>query len=375
VTGNSSGLQARMDQLAALARQGLPSMLNEDTGLYAQKAVVTSAGTRPLGTNVLYSAMSAIGLQRDAGVHRPDLQVNRTLDAVYTSAVGNKSPISVLAAATWCLALGEDDRTNGLLAELGQRFEPSASSSMDIGLVLAAAAAAVDMFPKNGAPKIVAAGAIRELQARFSSRAQLFGGTARAFRPRQAFQQRLTTFASQVYPVHGLAEFARATGSDVPHEAVHAADRLVERQGPLGQWWWIYSVRTGEVLEGYPVYSVHQHAMAFMALAPLQRLGLRSYRDPLERGLEWVFGENELGVSLADYERRLVSRCIQPLGGAVDGPMGLARSHWLKVVASSWTSRTKSGARPSPGELEIAPECRPYELGWLLYARFLISGW
>ena len=203
----------------------------------------------------------------------------------------------------------------------------------------------------------------------------MFSGSARAFRPRQRLQQRLTTFASQVYPIHGLAEFARATGSPVPSEAVRAADRLVERQGTLGQWWWVYSARTGELLEGYPVYSVHQHAMALMALAPLQSLGLGDYRDPLQHGLQWIFGRNELGTSLVDDGRQLVVRCVQPRGGAGDGPMGLSRGRWIRVVVSSWANRSGDRASATPGELEILQECRPYELGWLLYARSLISSW
>jgi hypothetical protein len=37
-------------------------------------------------------------------------------------------------------------------------------------------------------------------------------------------------------------------------------------QGNSGQRWWHYDSRTDRVVEGYPVYSVHQDAMALMDL-------------------------------------------------------------------------------------------------------------
>ena len=54
-----------------------------------------------------------------------------------------------------------------------------------------------------------------------------------------------------------------ATGSTAPTARPHASASC---RVPHGQWWWHYDVRDGSVVERYPVYSVHQHAMAPMAL-------------------------------------------------------------------------------------------------------------
>ena len=185
-------------------------------------------------------------------------------------------------------------------------------------------------------------------------------------------QRNMTSFASQVYPLHGLAEFARVTGGELAAQALRSAERLVEAQGPLGQWWWIYSARNGKVLDGYPVYSVHQHAMAIMGLAPLERLGGPSYRRALASGLQWLFGPNELSTPLVDFDRGFIARCVQRRGADPDGPLGMSRSQWLRVLLSSRVSRSAYGETHHDG-LELLAECRPYELGWLLYARSLMN--
>jgi hypothetical protein len=178
-----------------------------------------------------------------------------------------------------------------------------------------------------------------------------------------------------VYPIHGLAEYARVTGTAPAQEILRVADRVVELQGPLGQWWWVYRPRTGRVVEGYPVFTVHQHAMAFMALAPLVNLGLRDYREQLGRGLQWIFGPNELDTPLVDFDADFFSRCIQRRGGEAEGLLGMSRSQWWQAVLSSWSRQPRTRPEPGADELEVLEEYRPYELGWLLYARSLAAGW
>ena len=84
-------------------------------------------------------------------------------------------------------------------------------------------------------------------------------------------RRHVACFADQTYPLQALAR-AHAGGDGDP-EALAASEacaaRICELQGDGGQWWWHYDARTGGVVEGYPVYSVHQHAMAPTALFDL----------------------------------------------------------------------------------------------------------
>jgi hypothetical protein len=371
-----------MEELAALARTLLPAMADPASGLFVRKVEWTAGGPHPRDLSPLYTAMSAVGLLADplggAGGAR-DAVVTRALDALVAPAVAPGAPTGLTATTLWALALAGDDRAPAVLRALEPR-PPARDSSMELGLVLAGVAAALE----GGMPPRAAAGWARtarragdaaraELLRRFCDGGRVFRGSALVARPRRLLRHRLASFASQVYPLHGLARYARATGSGPPAELTRAAERLRESQGPLGQWWWIYDPRAPAVLDGYPVYSVHQDAMALMALLPVQDLGLGTFDAELARGLAWLFGANELRTPLVDVAAGTISRCIQRAGGEADGEWGMSRPQRRAVLAASWGLRPAPGAAARPEALEVLRECRPYHLGWVLYARSLLS--
>jgi hypothetical protein len=365
----------QLDELATAARRLLPSMLDDQKGLFAHKAVRTSSGVKPLGSNAVYSAMSVVGILSDGGDWPADaLPVDRILERLHELALHSSPPGNLVPTTIWALAESGDERACSLVRGRGQGFSGAGRSSMELGLLLAALAATMAAFPDSRDDCVeTAALATAELLDRFSDSAQLFRGRAKRFRPSRQFDWLLTSFASQVYPIHGLARFALASETDLPGEAVRAADHLVEHQGPLGQWWWIYSTASGAVLDGYPVYSVHQDAMAFMALAPLQILGIRSYDEELAHGLRWMFGENELSAAMVDVDHPFFSRCIERRGANADGSLGMSGSQRLRVVLSSWGLPARPDPAPRPEHLEVLAETRPYHLGWVLYARSLME--
>jgi hypothetical protein len=368
--------RARLDELASIAVKALPGMIDEAAGLFVHKTVRTDTGVRNEGMNPLYSAMSLIGLVRDDSSEARGalLRLDNVFDELHRRAL-ETTRAALLGTAMWALALAGDRRTRSLLERLERRFDVRAWSSMDVGLVLAGLAATFEAFSGfRDRVRPLADGAGAELGSRFSDTAQLFRGS-RSLRPSSALHRNVTSFASQVYPIHGLAEYARVTSGPSSDAMCRAADSLVERQGHLGQWWWLYSARTGAILEGYPVYSVHQDGMAFMALAPLQNLGLGSYADAVWRGLDWVVGANELERSLVDRDRGIIARCIQRTGSDADGYAGISRKNHFEVVLASFGFGKTPGTHARPDELEVLSECRPYHLGWLLYARSLVRTW
>jgi hypothetical protein len=270
--------------------------------------------------------------------------------------------------------LAQDRRAQALAAMLSELALRSPGSTMDLALGLAGLMSYFDANPprRDSLRRVVDACAA-ELLTRFSPRASLFRGHA-GVRLRSAAQARVTTFATQVYPLHGLAWYARGIDADVFPVLGRVAATLVEAQGPLGQWWWFYSAKSGAVLEGYPVYSVHQDAMAFMALLPLRVRAAGAHERQLSRGLDWLFGANELGTSLVRSDPAYISRCIQRVGSESDGFAGISHSNRLKVVARGIGLGSQEAAQgAAPGTLEILHECRSYHLGWILYAESLIN--
>lgn len=183
-------------------------------------------------------------------------------------------------------------------------------------------------------------------------------GTASAW-----YRSHVGSFADQVYPVqalsrlHGSADDPRALAAA---ESVAAA--ICRAQGAGGQWWWHYDARTGGVVEGYPVYSVHQHAMAPMALLDLADAGGRQHLDALCRGLRWLARPPEVAESLILEEPPVTWRKV------ARGDRGKA-VRALRAASTRLQPRLRLAALDRvfrPGVIDR--ECRPYELGWLLAA-------
>lgn len=172
----------------------------------------------------------------------------------------------------------------------------------------------------------------------------------------------VASFADQVYPILALANYGHVFRNDKSIEvAVDVADTICRMQGPKGQWWWHYDVRTGTVAEEYPVFSVHQDAMAPMALLAIDKVASTNHATYIERGLMWLNESNELqakmilpqqGVIWRDIHRLEIGKMYRAVRGA--------------LAAAGWNSIHLT-ARSNLFGYVMNKECRPYHLGWILY--------
>jgi hypothetical protein len=202
-----------------------------------------------------------------------------------------------------------------------------------------------------------------------AARSRLLAARGAALYPHAAggpvswYRAHVGSFADQVYPVQALARLHASARDPVAlATAESVAATICRAQGEAGQWWWHYDARTGRVVEGYPVYSVHQHSMAPMALLDLAEAGGYPHLRALCRGLDWLASPAETSQRLVLDEPPVIWRKV-----ARGDPGKVVRG--LRAVAT----RVRPGARlPSldrafpPGTVDH--ECRPYELGWLLLA-------
>jgi hypothetical protein len=168
-------------------------------------------------------------------------------------------------------------------------------------------------------------------------------------------RHRIGSFADQVYPTIAFARLAQArSDEDARAMALRTATTMCELQGSRGEWSWQYDAATGKVVSRYPVYSVHQHAMAPMMLFAAAEAAGCDFRDAIYNGLAWISGNNELSRDFIEPELGLVWRCIylEKFDAYADAALRFLR--------------LRSGTANAP--LKVRYECRPYELGWLLYA-------
>jgi hypothetical protein len=174
----------------------------------------------------------------------------------------------------------------------------------------------------------------------------------------------VTCFADLVYPIQALALYFRLSeNASAAKAALQCADQICRRQGPAGQWWWHYDCRTGNVIEPYPVYAIHQDAMAPMALFALEEATGKDFTTEVKKGLAWLAHPPELGEgSLVDSDSDIVWRKV---GRREPGKL----SRYVQAIATRVHPNIRMPGLDMifpPGAIDY--EDRPYHLGWLLYA-------
>jgi hypothetical protein len=169
-------------------------------------------------------------------------------------------------------------------------------------------------------------------------------------------------FDSQVYGAMALAQAGKALDkADLLQEAYATVQTILAHQGKYGEWPWHYDVSAGTIIDPYPIFSVHQDGMGPMVLLEVGEALGADFQKAVERSLEWVFGANELRVSMVDWNAGVIWRAQRRKGMRqyVLQVNRLMHHYRIPLVASL--------LRALPG-LSIEYECRPYHLGWLLYA-------
>ena len=174
-------------------------------------------------------------------------------------------------------------------------------------------------------------------------------------------RRRFPNFATQIYGTLALATAGRHGLDDRALPAARAAaDRLLALQLPDGGWPWRFATHRGCVLERYPIFSVHQHAMAPMGLFELaEATGEERYAAAAWRGLDWIYGRNESRVDMVDRASGLVLRSIRR------PPKYDRASLWSRTAAAIALG---AGTGPEANHVELNRTDRPYSFGWVLEA-------
>ena len=174
-------------------------------------------------------------------------------------------------------------------------------------------------------------------------------------------RRRFPNFATQIYNVYALSYAAEFLGDDrLLTVARRIADKLLALQLPCGGWSWLYDAKRGCVVERYEIYSVHQDGMAPMSLLKLSEVsGDEKYARAAFKGLDWLYSKNELNFHMIDEKEGLIYRSIR------------RRKPLNKLMLTTNTGLSILGFPSDVADglfLEINPTCRPYHLGWILFA-------
>ena len=354
----ASSSETRVAPLVELAIRGLEAMYDEEKALFCHRLKQTPVANVKEGISQRYTVMTLLGLLRaEAAGYRSPVDISATFDALYrnTEWVDNIGDLGLLLwlSSVSSRKLDSFYATFDLENALRNYSDSRKRLTMELAWFLTGLTYASRSQQKRLPYLEPLARQTYALLQSNQGKDGLFGHMARWKSLAGAVRGHVGSFADQVYPIIALAHFGQTfIMKEALQNSLQCANAICNLQGPLGQWWWHYDSMTGRVAERYPVYSVHQHAMAPMALFAAQDACDADFGDQIYKGLEWIGGANELRQNLEDKSASLVWRCIRP----------------QKSTSSLGRLAALVGQDSTAGTLHILHECRPYELGWLLYA-------
>ena len=350
------GAQVTVNNLVHRAALGLLQMFDKNTGMFCHAMKKTADGMVQEGISPRYTAMTVMGLRRleERGTASP-IDTKPIIEALLTKTEWAAN-IGDLGLLFWFAAQVAPSRLEELegrikIEDALTRFEDAREgTTMHLAWFLTGISFYAQVAGKSNRLHDLAAQTFERI-AKNQGKNGFFSHVAVARNLKASVRGWMGSFADQVYPIYGLTQFYNAFGDRMALESARQCGMAIcEAQGPLGQWWWHYDSRSGTVFEKYPVFSVHQHGMAPMALLPLSKALGQSFDQWIYKGLEWIDRRNELSVNMEDSSANVIWRCIR-------------QSRLQRVCGAVFGGRNSD----QPKGLSVLHECRPYELGWLLY--------
>ena len=261
--------------------------------------------------------------------------------------------VALWASAELKLALPDDllCHIDGMLSDKDQW---RSFRAQDLGMIVVGVAAQARIDRKKWSP--IVTDLFEFLLDRYYAPSGLFFDTASGLR------RRFASFATQTYLLLACYAYGELMNDDRAIRTANVCTRkLIERQGPNGEWPWFFDAASGRVIDFYEVYSVHQYGMAPAFLEVAERHGVSEARAAIIKGFNWVLGQNQLSTPMLVPDLHLSVRSQVRRGE-------LTTKKWRVLRALGNSMLARDAFLIDPSELELRRECRSYELGWILWS-------
>jgi hypothetical protein len=357
----SDEMRDTIHRLTTLAVNGLVPMFDPEKQLFCYSLKKTERGMVREGISHRYTVITLMGLHRleESDATSP-IPIKPVFDGLLTNLdwVDNVGDLGLLL---WLCALVEPER----LTELERRLDVSKAlthsrqarqgRTMELAWFLTGLSHGALARPgKASCMRDLALETYRML-VKNQGEQGVFGHVARNGSAASIIRSRIGSFADQVYPIYAMTKYSQAYGDkNAAERALDCALTICEAQGTRGQWWWHYDSSSGSVAGRFPVFSVHQHGMGPMVLLELSEAIQSDFSPWIFKGLQWI-RVNELAFDMEDAATNVVWRSIY-------------RSTPRRMWSTAMAFLTRREDPESRYGVKVMFECRPYELGWLLYA-------
>lgn len=361
ITMNRIGQNKRKEQLINLSVKGLTEMFDTSSRLFCYRVKLDNNELIKEWFSYRYTIMSLLGLHKleEQGFSSP-IDIQTTLFSLIDS-VECIDNIGDLGLLIWLCALASPKQLRNIYSRVDvscvlKHYRGALQGrTMELSWFLTGLSYAVlskEVDSQN--LKNVAKSTCNILRNNYGGKG-IFGHQDRSSLV-GIVRGRIGTFADQVYPIYALTKYSQVYGGkEALKIALDCSETICCHQGELGQWWWHYDSKTGKVVGRYPVYAVHQDGMAPMALFAIGEATGKDFKPQIYKGLGWVAGSNELGCNMIDTSQNVIWRSFY-------------RNKYKMYLDEAFSllrlSKDKSGYK----DLKINYECRPYHLGWILYA-------
>jgi hypothetical protein len=359
---DQKGLMASgVPQLCDLAAAGLVQMFDAEKQLFCDIYARTESGMARQGISHRYTLMTLLGLHRyETSGRKSPIAIEPVLDNLLRDRgwVTNAGDLGLLL---WTCAELAPDRVPQVYRDvkapeaLARFSDGQQGCTMEVSWYLTGLANCRRIGYSDLPGLMGQVEASRKILESNCGPSGVYGHLARSKSLKAQLRRKIGSFADQVYPTIALSHLSMALQDNKAREmALRTARTICELQGGLGEWCWHYNSLTGRVVNRYPVYSVHQHAMGPMMLFAAGEATGNDFSEAIYRGLAWIGGQNELRFDFVDTALNLIWRCLY---------LERADAYLDTALRALKMRRGGAGGRP-----RIRYECRPYELGWLLYA-------
>ncbi len=348
----------RVEALVQLALRGLEQMYD------SQKEVLFTrrfdrTDERDYHLSLRYTVMSSLGIGDAIGAgFKTSLNPNRLLESGFTQFVGED--IDHLAMALWANALLDAGLEQDIFPRLMKQVNNTTLFEGQIGRVQAWALTGLTLHAEKATGRDRQEAKEAACKIRDIAIYNRWCAESGLFRHKGGFSLLQPLFSTQIYWIYALSAFGRVFDDpEAVKVAECAADTLIRLRDPFHGWPWRYHAQTGRVAERYPVYSVHQDAMAPMALFELARASGRAVGQVNRESLSWLW-RNELDIDMVDESKKVIYRAIR---------RAVPFNHVFENLGRSVAvSNLPSGLVNTPWFVELNATSRPYHLGWLLHA-------
>jgi hypothetical protein len=357
----SRDLRGMVRRLTILAVNGLASMFDRERHLFCLTLKQTEHGMVREGISRRYTMMALMGLRRlEEGGETSPVAIGPVVDRLLANLdwIDNAGDLGVLL---WLCALvaperlAEVERRTNIRQVLPKYRQTRQGRTMELALFLAGLSHA--WLARKEMPSELQDVAIQTYRTLIKNQGEqgLFAHLASNGSASGMLRGNIGSFADQAFAIYAMTKFFQAYGDKAALErALDCTLMICEAQGSLGQWWWHYDSSSGRVAGRFPVFSVHQHGLAPMALLELGKTIQSDFTPWIQKGLQWI-RVNELAFDMEDVTANVVWR-------------GMCRTLPTRVWSTAMALLAQREDPASRHGLKIMFECHPCELGWLLYA-------